>query len=252
MNTFAKNCCFAFLCVAIHVLAGCNPAAEMQEDGDPLNEARQLASKGKWEESLDKHIWIHNHVLEERPSYYGVRLSYALSEWVKLGEKYPKALQALTEIRDAKTEQLLGSERNRNLFHDVAAINEALGQSFMTATLFEELDKSSPGFAENVYTLADEALVRERKYDLARKYLGEPLARLKEAHERLNRGLDYAKTSRVEAASRRAHETIFVGEAVRIIVIVKNTDGIESAKLLQAEAIKILDDPRIQSALLAE
>jgi hypothetical protein len=59
--------------------------------GDPLDDARRLAADGKFEQALQKRIWLHDHVLETHPNYYGVRLSFALAEWVELGKEYPKA-----------------------------------------------------------------------------------------------------------------------------------------------------------------
>ena len=42
------------------------------------------------------------------PSYYGVRLSFALSDWVELGTLYPKALDTLKGIRAEKTSRFSG------------------------------------------------------------------------------------------------------------------------------------------------
>lgn len=95
-------------------LCSCAPKNTMR---DPLDQARQLASEGKFEESLQKHIWIHDHALEVNPAYYGVRLSFALSEWIELGNKYPKALVVLKGIRDEKVYILVvgGSPRRCTL-----------------------------------------------------------------------------------------------------------------------------------------
>ncbi|HKB15254.1 MAG TPA: hypothetical protein VKF62_04275, partial [Planctomycetota bacterium] len=56
-----------------------------------LDEAEALREQGKYEEALQKHIWIHEHSLEQDAAFVGVRLSYALSDWIELGAKYPKA-----------------------------------------------------------------------------------------------------------------------------------------------------------------
>src|SRR5690349_10482282 len=73
------------------------------EDQDPqavLNEARQLAQAGKYEEALAKHLWYHENALRIQPSQLGVRVSFALAAWRDLGEKFPKAHDALVGIRD--------------------------------------------------------------------------------------------------------------------------------------------------------
>src|SRR5262245_61557891 len=91
-----------------------------------LTEARELARAGRHEEALSRHLWFHDHALEHRPSLYGVRLSFALSDWVELGEAYPPARQALAAVRDRAAEAVRAGDRARELFHDVAAINRCL------------------------------------------------------------------------------------------------------------------------------
>src|SRR5690349_21544262 len=82
-------------------------------DPDPqqiLNEARDDARAKHYEEALEKYVWFHEHALEYRPSMSGVRLSFALSDWVKLGESYPPALVKLREIRDAVKKRVTPEE----------------------------------------------------------------------------------------------------------------------------------------------
>src|SRR2546426_6861906 len=120
-----------------------------ERPGDPLDEARRLARQGKFEQALQKHIWIHDHVLEANPSYYGVRLSFALADWIDLGKKYPKALEALKAIRDKKTSRLMAGEDDRVVFHDVQSINQYLGESKATVELFKQIQARQPEFASS-------------------------------------------------------------------------------------------------------
>src|SRR5712691_4761867 len=48
-----------------------------------LRDARDAARRGAHAEALEKYLWFHHHALEHRPSLTGVRLSYAISEWVQ-------------------------------------------------------------------------------------------------------------------------------------------------------------------------
>jgi hypothetical protein len=85
-----------------------------------LSDAKDFMTKGQYEEALQRHIWYHNHALEYDQGQTGVRLSFALSQWVELGRRYPKAKQALIEIRDCDTQKLAGGEGYFNLFRDYA------------------------------------------------------------------------------------------------------------------------------------
>ena len=95
---------------------------------DRLDRARGAARSGDYEFALREYIWFHDHALEERPSLYGVRLSYALADWIELGENYPPALRALENIADRKTADLLAGAGDRGTFHDVVSINEYLAR----------------------------------------------------------------------------------------------------------------------------
>src|ERR1700748_254386 len=97
-----------------------------------LEAARQFASERKFSAALRKHIWYHNHALEINPAQYGVRLSFALGDWMELARNYPPALAALKKIRDQKTRKLLNATKDRELFHDVQSINRRLNDTTAT------------------------------------------------------------------------------------------------------------------------
>lgn len=228
------------------IMCSCSAKDEAEE---ALNAARQLAAEGKYEQALEKQVWFHNHALETRPGYYGVRLSYALSDWIELGKKYPAALSKLKGIRDEKTSRLLAGEKDREIFHDVVSINDHLGESEATVELFKKLEVAHSDFAASVYELADEALVSAREYGLAKKYLGDPIARLESAKRNYEEGMEHAKTSRHGDASRKAFERIFTGEIVRIITVLDKTGSPEAAREVQSKALAIFETPAIRGAI---
>ena len=195
--------------------------------GDALKSARLLAAEGRFDEALEKHVWFHHHGLDaDRSYYYGVRLSFALSEWVELGRKYPKALAALKDIRDEKTSRLIAGETDKAVFHDVQSINDHLGETNATVVL-----------------------IAAKEYDLARKYLGDPKSRMAEARTKFDAGLRYAVTSQYPEAALRAHESIFTGKAVQIITVLKKTGDPDAARELQTLALAVLDNPEIRNAV---
>ena len=140
-----------------------------------LHAAHLAAREGRHEEALAEYVWFHEHALQEQPSLYGVRLSFALSYWVELSKDHPPALQALRDIRDRKARTLESGNPDRELFHDVEAINQYLGQSGDTARLFQLLERQNPAFAGRCASLAMEALAEAGQFELASKYLPEPV-----------------------------------------------------------------------------
>ncbi len=216
---------------------------------DTLDQARRLTSQGKFEEALQHHIWFHNHALEVDSSYYGVRLSFALGDWVELGKKYPPALETLRRIRDEKTSRLLAGRADRNLFHDVESINDHLNEAGATAQLFRKIQESNRDFATSIYSLAEEALLGAGEYALAKRYLGDPTTRFDAAKRQFEEGLRYAKSSPRGDASRRAYESIFTDKTIRIIKILDKSGDQDQARSIQAKALVALNNPRIREAI---
>jgi hypothetical protein len=72
---------------------------------EDLNNIRDLVKNEQYELALQKHVWFHE---ESRSSsgMAGVRLSYAISDWVELGNKYPPALSELRRIRDENQSEM--------------------------------------------------------------------------------------------------------------------------------------------------
>jgi len=112
-----------------------------------LSEAQNLTSRGRYEESLQRHLWFHQHASEIDPAYKAVRLSFALSDWTELARRYPKAKQALIEIRDHKTRELAAGRGHFDLFMDVASINQHLQEEAATLALFKLIEQSDPQLA---------------------------------------------------------------------------------------------------------
>ena len=102
------------------------------EKPDPqviLQEARTDAMAKRYEDALAKHLWFHQNALKHEPALYGVRLSFALSYWEKLGNKYPPALASLKAVRDEARQAVttVKPKEAKELFHDFIAIRAYWG-----------------------------------------------------------------------------------------------------------------------------
>ena len=141
------------------------------DPGAILQAARAETAAGRYAEALEKHLWIHYHALTHQPAFYGVRLSFALADWVRLGRTYPAALEALVALRDANAAALRAREGGRETFHDYASINQWLGDRALTVQLFRELHSRQPETAAAVYDLAQRDLILAGEYRLCGDYL---------------------------------------------------------------------------------
>ena len=58
---------------------------------DALDRARAAFKEANYSRALEQYEYFFDHALDDDPhSLYGVRLSYCLAEWVRLGELYPE------------------------------------------------------------------------------------------------------------------------------------------------------------------
>lgn len=152
-----------------------------------------MVREGRHEEALREFQWFHEHALEERPSLYGVRLSFALSAWAELGAVYPPARQALDGVRARDTALLLAGQGGFHLFHDVASINETLGEQERTHALFASLVELAPDLAQSCLGTALPAIITARDFELAERMLPEPEQFVREQCDMLLRVFRYRR-----------------------------------------------------------
>jgi hypothetical protein len=215
------------------------------ENPDPqaiLREAEADAQAGRKEDALAKQIWFHDNALEIRPSLYGVRLSFALNDWHRLGLAYPPALEKLKAVRTQAATQVLterDKEKMRDLFADLSAINQELGDEDQTAEVFASLDRDAPDKATQVYDIAQPALVATKKYSLCGKYL-DPEKSMADLLREYDFDLEYASqqdTPNRKLANEHLAESGFLEKSSTLIAILVQNDQKPAAEKI-ADQVK--------------
>lgn len=237
-----------------------------------LAAAKSLAEEGSYEEALQHYRWYFDHSRSDGIQR-GVRLSFALGDWVNLAGHYPKAKKALIEIRDAEAQQFSDGGGYADLFHEVSAINSCLNDDKATATLFRTVEQKDQDLAAQCYPWAKDALIRDGDYEKCLHYLGDPqvafhqirrnweqrqtyedlqASRQKQLMKRLQ---DMAQTNQtfaripvLPAPLLFAHEN-FVRETRQLIEILVGTGHKADAEKIQSQAMAIVDDARLKSAV---
>ena len=256
-----------------------SPTLAPGEKPDPqkiMDEAKDLMAKGDYEAALQRHLWYFNHALEYNSGLTGVRLSFALSSWVELARRYPKAMQALTEIRDYDTQKLVTGKGYSDLFSDVNSINSYLNQDDATYELFKTLDASDPKLAQQCYFYAERLLAQKGEYALCRKYMGDPQFRfdlirngweteldiqkrmarthefaakqMAEMNQKFHRTNSWSPPDTSEMMKKSANDR-FVGQTRQLIEILVATGDKAVAEKIRDQAMAVLDDARLQSAV---
>jgi hypothetical protein len=229
------------------------PLIQAEDMQKYLSDTDDLAMAGKHEEALKRHIWFHDHALEHEPAMYGVRLSFALSSWKELGEKYPPAMKALVEVRDRKKKSLLEGKESHELFHDVASINEALGEPEKTVSLFEQVDEKQPKAAKGYWNVAKDAVIAAKRYDLAHKYIGNPAEEFNQVKAMYDHNTSLYDDPRIGGDRFKAYnENNLVEESLRLIEVSNALGNRKAAVEIQAKALAVVDDARLRDAIAAD
>jgi hypothetical protein len=221
------------------------PASAEGEATTALKDARAFARASEFEKALERHEWYHANALNVEPSQYGVRLSFALSYWKQLGDKYPPALASLTALRDQGTQAALDGKAAPELFHDVISINRTLKEEAKSVTLFKTLVEKRPDFAKKCFRYMDDTLVDAGELELFEKYSGDFVGYLKrkiEGHVRMI-GMIGARPGSEQSVKSFEEKLITMTITLSDYAMKKgNTDLATKLKQMTAEVIA---DPRL-------
>jgi hypothetical protein len=214
--------------------------------------ARAAAGDGRYEEALRGYAWFHDHALEEQPSLYGVRLSYALSDWIELASHYPPAMVELKAVRDAKSDRLAQGVGNRDLFHDVEAINEQLDDQVLTYDLFVRLLETNPALAYECADLAMPAIVKSKHFSLARKFIRDPEGAIRNWSQLLNEDVaDLAKKPPSKAPRLDAYIHFYVTRVRLLLDVLNGVDELGFADALRERALAFVESTPVRDAVSA-
>jgi hypothetical protein len=247
-----------------------------------LDEAKKLTATGHYEEALQHYLWHHNHAQELGDSYQNiVRMTSALSDWEQLGRRYPKAKQALVEMRDKNTKEIAEGRGDAEMFQEVRAINHELHDDDATYALFKTTRENDPKLAEQCYSDLEDLLVAKGEYQWCLSRLGDPqrrfdsirqffemeqgrLSRLRSLPSRSARFPTNGATPSAPGAApklmpltpadmlaslKKLAEDRFVGQTRQLIEILVGTKHNPEAETIRNQALDILDDPRLRSAV---
>lgn len=222
------------------------------ENPDPrsiLSEAKEDAAEGDYEVALAKHKWYHDNAIKLRPSQSGVRRSFALSYWLKLGEDYPPALAKLREVRDETEARVRDESRVRvrfEDFHDLAALNRTLREEERTAETFQWLSEKDVEDARRMYGISETALIKQKEYALCGKYV-DPDEDVPKIGDSYRRGLKSAE--RFGKSHQDYVNKKIVNDSAMLVAILIQNDRIEEAKQAADELKQLVAAPALLKKL---
>ena len=226
----------------------------MGQAHDVLERARAARLEGRYEDALRDHLWFHENALAVEPGLAGVRLSFALRDWIYLAEQFPLARRALQGLRDRDTARMLNGGESRELFRDIVAINSALGEEKATHDLFVRIDIQMPALAAQCADFALPALVAAEDFTLARRHLGDPAARVAALAANLNGYTEeLVKTGGTSSAPALLSFVLNYTKEVRLVVeVLRRQDEEELAEQVSRAALDDLKSDALRDAVERE
>jgi hypothetical protein len=209
------------------LITGCSKGWTPPRNPNPqsiLKEAEADAKAGKYEDALAKQIWFFKNALKYDSAEYGVRLSFALSDWVELGKVYPPALEKLKSFRDEAGKNVREEISVSDNFSDFESINEHLKEESKTVDLFIWLDSNKPDSAKTVFDSAEPALVKSKQYTLLGKYIQNPFDLYDNAVRNYEMDVEAVKDSKLGKSVQDFAEEKFINDATTLIALLVVTD----------------------------
>jgi hypothetical protein len=222
------------------------------DDPDPsriLHSAVSDTRDGLHAQALAKFLWFHNNALRHNRAFYGVRLSFALSYWMGLAAIYPPARAAFAQTRDETEAAFRGDSSRFELFHDLAALNEHLGDGERTADLFVRTARDNPAVAKALYRVAEPFLIAVGRYDACGPFL-DPPERMQLAADRyeMTRSREEARSGDERAPPPLAR-SFYTHDVATLVGLLALNHRPEEAKSAQAQALTVLDDEEFRGLL---
>jgi signal peptidase I len=230
------------------------------------DEIKTLMEQNNYEEALQRQIWYFNHSLQSG-EVNPVRLSFGIMNWSELGRRYPKAKQALVEIRDRDVREFSEGRGYSELFLEIQSLDRELQDDGATLALFKTIYQQDKQLAGQCYGYAENLLIQNGDYDLCLKCIGDPQAHF----ESFRRGFEMQKESQERLAEVRKQfpppatplprgfftppdlgqlaTNHFVEQGCKLVEILVGTDHRADAEKIRDEAVSVLDDPRLKSAV---
>jgi hypothetical protein len=235
-----------------------------------LQSAKSLTDEGRYEEALQRYLWYFEHS-RTNDSQQGVRLSFTLSDWIDLGRLYPNARQALIEIRDGDVQKFSEGRGNFKLFMEVQSISHYLGDDNAAYSLFKQIEQRDKPLAQQCFRVMEDLLLEHGDYQKCLDYIGDPqttFEKIRVEHERMKH-FEEQSAARNEEQRKRFQEMAktnpafahpfpelpkfadenFVKQMRQLIEILIATGHKADAEKIRDEAVAVLNDPWLKSAV---
>jgi hypothetical protein len=244
------HCLLLPLAVALLALPACLAASHDQDptrsSNRPANSPVKVSTKRHFRSSCG----ITTTPSKKEPPWWAYASPLRFLTGWSLGEKYPKAREALVEVRNRDEKVLRDGTGSVHLAMDVAAINQRLGERAKTVSLFRHLHEKRKSLAIMSFEIVQDDLVKEGEYRLCSEYIKDPLQRfsqLKAMHEFTGKLGGREKSG--SDVLRRVGIEIFRDQICRLIEVLAGSGRKAEADKVYDKALTVFEEREDKEAL---
>jgi len=209
-----------------------------------LSRAEQFRREGKYKQALELHVWYHKNALKYDPAQYGVRLSFALSDWAELGQAYPPALHELRSVRNDTLTTYKKNPSDALMYGEVMSIDLALDDLQSANALFYLGQRS--GVNDDSLMLDLDRILQTGDLKWISDVIGDPSKKL-DAFKHERETALAALSGRKDLA--KGLDEMYASQVANLLRAVAKVNGLPAARKLQKKALTFLDSPTIRNAL---
>ena len=203
----------------------------MIEPGDPretLDKAREHFRDKDYPTAFELYKHFFDHALDGDPySLYGVRLSYCLDEWARLGKKYRPAQERLEE-RKIESLKIFEETGKANLFHEYMAFCRCLNTPDKPIEQFVKYHEENKDLAEKSAHYIWNQLVEAQYWELCAAYMPDPNLRYDHSMMRFDQSMKLHRSDPVFGGENFATQVKdwIVNDVSNILNVLKHDDQI--------------------------
>jgi hypothetical protein len=216
-------------------------AVSAESPGEVLKQARAAFACEDWPLALDRYEYFFDHALDDDPArYYGVRLSYCLSEWARLGERYEPAGKRL----EARAEQSLAEfdrTSKRERFHDFVAISRALGRDDEGVRSFLGYHTGDIRLARKVGQFVWHRLVELELWDVCSEHLRKPGKRVDLAFVAFDIESDAGREMNLNEFSEKGSERRLIRTLNEVAIVLNRSGRKRDLEIIRLRIVKQLE-----------
>lgn len=200
-----------------------------KDPAEVLKSARQNYDNKKYAEALKDYKWFFDNSTKIESAMFGVKLSYCVGEWRKLGDSYEPALSLYRAELQERKQRLLGGESNWDLFMEFSALCDYDGRKNEVIDVFLAIHKNNKNkeFTEKIFRPIKEDLLSSGYVSICNEYLVDPIRDVEHTIEfhKLNQNYDQKGQSNID--DDKFAESMYNKEAIYLLTVLEESNRAE-------------------------